>query len=192
MLDTWWRTTPRVPELLADLPTQENACRIAVAPGDAGPERTRPPGTPASEGRTAGGTQLSWWSAWKRYVFYAVAHANRPQPGPPSPCNGEAECLQLADEAGNIRASGKEFAVLVAGAPIATGASAQAHDASSISDVNQWLEAPNATLRGMNPNPEAGECPPSSKFATCAPISACSRVAGGRPPSGNDVVVSYP
>ena len=73
MLERWWRSSAKTPERLDELPTQDRACRIALAPGDDGAERTLPPGTPADEGQTAGAEENSWWNAWKPFVFYSLA-----------------------------------------------------------------------------------------------------------------------
>jgi hypothetical protein len=71
MLPRWWRAEPRHPEALAELPTQAQACRIAVPPADVGDRRTLAAGNPSDEGSTAGLEDLSWWRAWKPFVLYA-------------------------------------------------------------------------------------------------------------------------
>lgn len=78
LLPRWWRTQARSPEALAELPTREDACRIAMPPLDAGPLRTTPPATPPDEASTAGLEATSWWNAWKPYVTVAVAPAFTP------------------------------------------------------------------------------------------------------------------
>ena len=75
MLPRWWRAEPRQPESLADLPTQAQACRVAVPPADTGATRTLAAGNPSDEGSTAGVDDLSWWRAWKPFVLYAPADA---------------------------------------------------------------------------------------------------------------------
>ncbi len=77
MLERWWRVHARSPETLSELPTRDDACRIAVAPEDPGPARLAPPGTPADEALTAGLAVPSWWTAWKPFVFYSLADGPR-------------------------------------------------------------------------------------------------------------------
>jgi hypothetical protein len=76
MLERWWRVQGKTPESLAELPTRDDACRIAVAPNDPGPTRLSPAGSRAEEGSTAGASENSWWNAWRPFVFYSLA------PGP--------------------------------------------------------------------------------------------------------------
>jgi hypothetical protein len=134
---------------------------------------------------------LSWWSAWKRHVFYALGPALRPQPGVASRCSNNADCLQVHDGDGRLLATGKEFAVLVSGAPIVAGALAQSH-AASPADARHWLEGSNADLRRMNPNPESGACAPDPLLSTCAPVSSCNRVTLARGRESNDVALAWP
>ena len=96
MLPRWWRATPRDPEALGELPTQAQACRIALAPADDGATRTLGPGNPSSEGLTAGLEDLSWWRAWKPFVFYAPA-----------------EGLEVVDAEGRVIATGRRAAIVV-------------------------------------------------------------------------------
>ncbi len=119
-LDRWWRAVARSPESLAELPTRDDACRIALAPDDAGPQRSRPPGTPADEGRTAGRTENSWWTAWKPFVFYALAHGFASASPEPAACTEPSPCLDLIDASGRTLATQKQFAVLVGGAASCT------------------------------------------------------------------------
>ncbi len=113
MLARWWRVDAREPERLAELPTREDACRLALPPADAGPAREAPPGTPAAEGRTAGLEENAWWSAWKPFVFYAVAPAAAPDRKPGADC-ATAGCIDVEDANGRRLARGKSFAVVVA------------------------------------------------------------------------------
>jgi hypothetical protein len=112
MLERWWRTSARFPETLAELPTREDACRIAVPPWDAGPVRTAAPGSPSDEGETAGDGAPSWWNAWKSWVFYSVAAAHQPSSSPAGPC-AAGSCVQLVDADGTPRAGARHFAVIV-------------------------------------------------------------------------------
>jgi hypothetical protein len=99
MLARWWRTAPRSPEALEELPTTDDACRIAVAPLDAGPVRSAAPGTPAAEGETASLAGISWWASWQPFVSYALAPGFAPDaPGTPGCAAGR--CLELASASG--------------------------------------------------------------------------------------------
>ena len=97
MLPRWWRAAPRHPEALAELPTQAQACRIAVPPADSGATRTLAAGHPSDEGATAGLEDLSWWRAWKPFVLYA------PAPGG----------LDVVDGEGRVIAPGRRAALVV-------------------------------------------------------------------------------
>jgi len=112
MLERWWRTVPRAPESLAELPTQSDACRIAVPPQDAAPPRTLAPGTPAEEGETASAAGNAWWTTWLPYVSYALAPPFAPGAGPAAGCSAGG-CLAIDDAAGNAIARDKEIAVFV-------------------------------------------------------------------------------
>ncbi|MGZ5063065.1 MAG: hypothetical protein ACXWAU_14385 [Usitatibacter sp.] len=184
MLDRWWRAQPRNPESLAELPTANDACRIAIAPDDDGPQRSLPAGTPAAEASTAGSAGNSWWSAWKPYVFYALASAFTPA-SLAAACDASG-CLQLVDGTGRTVGAPRQFAVIVAGAPIARGGLVQARAGAGISDPRQWLEDANSRLEGA-----AGCTPPPA--TTCEMQGACDRVATGADLARfNDVVVAYP
>lgn len=113
MLERWWRASARSPENLDELPTREEACRIAVPPWDAGPVRTSGPGSPSDEAMTAGGAAASWWSAWKPWVFYSLGAGFQPGAAPAGPCDA-ASCLQLVHADGSPLADNKQFAVIVA------------------------------------------------------------------------------
>jgi hypothetical protein len=117
MLERWWRASAAAPENLAELPTREDACRIAVPPSDAGPLRTAGPGSPADEAMTAGGADPSWWTSWKPWVFYSLGAAFQPGAPPAGPCDA-ASCLQIVRADGTPLPGGREFAVIVtAGCP---------------------------------------------------------------------------
>jgi hypothetical protein len=184
MLDRWWRATPRAAENLAELPTSNDACRIAIAPADPGPQRSAAPGTPAAEGNTAGRDANSWWTPWKPYVFYALAAGYAPSMGTPS-CTGRA-CLDLADTSGRAIGTQREFAVIVAGPPLARDGFAQSRAGSGIGDPRQWLEEANARLES------AAGCTPAPAFP-CEGLHTCDRVTtGGGARRFNDVVLTYP
>lgn len=111
MLERWWRTTARIPESLAELPTADDACRIAVPPDDAGPTRDAEPGTPADEARTAGFAGNAWWSAWQPFVSYALAAGYAPSAA--ARCSGSS-CVELFDPSGLAVAEARQLAVVVA------------------------------------------------------------------------------
>ncbi|HZZ94640.1 MAG TPA: hypothetical protein VFE23_18900 [Usitatibacter sp.] len=98
MLARWWRDFPRAPEDLAQLPTHDDACRLAVAPDDPGPVRTWAGGIPSSEGETA--PAPSWWRAWKPLVFVTL------------PAGG----VSLVDAEGHVAGEPQAAAVIVASA----------------------------------------------------------------------------
>lgn len=112
LLPRWWRTTALVPENLAELPTASDACRIAVAPDDAGPLRQALPGTPSDEALTAGFAGNAWWTAWQPFVFYALAGAFSPSAAA-SGCSSGG-CVEVVDPAGRSLARERQIAVVVA------------------------------------------------------------------------------
>jgi type II secretory pathway pseudopilin PulG len=126
MLERWWRTRARAPENLAELPTREDACRIAVPPWDAGPARTSGPPAPSDEASTAGGDEAAWWNAWKPWVFYSLGAGYAPQASAAGPC-GAGSCVQLVDGQGAPLANDKQFVVIVG--PACPGASPCVDDA---------------------------------------------------------------
>jgi hypothetical protein len=140
----------------------------------------------------AGNAGPGWWNAWRWHVFYAIGPAVRPQPGAGQRCTDESGCLQAQDAGGRVLANGREFAVLVAGTPLATGALTQSRAATASTDARQWLEGSNAELRRMNPNPAAATCAPDPAQAPCAPLSSCNRVTVARGSSLNDVALAWP
>ena len=186
MLERWWRHEPRSPEGHAELPTRDQACRIAFEPADDGPRRRLSAGTPAEEGRTAGLAENAWWTYWKPFVFYALAPDARPQPFPSPGCTGG--CIEVREAGGAVIASGKAFAVLVAGAPLDLPRMPQRHGA-GLGDARHWLEDANAGLERANPNPPAPECALEPR----APCAGCLHVTSA--PAGalfNDALATAP
>lgn len=184
MLDRWWRAEARVPENLLELPTANDACHIAVAPADDGSLRSLPAGNPAGEGSTAGHDANSWWTAWKPYVFYALASGYSPAARSPS-CDAGA-CLDLVDPTGRAVGAPRQFAIIVAGAPFVRDGFVQDRSGANVSQVRQWLEEANARLEG------AAGCAPAPIF-TCEGLRACDRVTTGAGMGRfNDVVSAYP
>jgi hypothetical protein len=94
LLPRWWRTQPRSPESLAELPTRDDACRIAIPPDDAGPLRAMPAGSPPDEASTAGLSSPSWWNTWKAHVTIAVAPGFTPA-SPPHPACDSQSCFEV-------------------------------------------------------------------------------------------------
>jgi hypothetical protein len=184
MLDRWWRAEARTPEGLGELPTANDACRIAIAPADEAPRRGVPPGTPAQEGHTAGRDANAWWSAWKPHVFYVLARGFSPGAAAAS-CESGA-CLEVAELSGRTLGAPREFALLVAGAPLVRDGFVQSRAGAGISEVRQWLEESNAQLEG------AAGCPRAPGFP-CEGRGSCSRITmSPRTPGFNDVVVAIP
>jgi hypothetical protein len=184
MLDRWWRAQPRTPENLSELPTANDACHIAIAPGDEGARRSVPAGHPAGEGGTAGHDANSWWTPWKPYVFYALASGYSPDTQSPS-C-GAGACLELVDPSGRTMGAPRQFAVIVAGAPLARDGFVQSRAGGNIAEVRQWLEDANARLES------AAGCTPAPSF-TCEGLRSCDRVTTGAGIQRfNDVVLAYP
>jgi hypothetical protein len=182
-LDRWWRSDGAAS--VSQLPTANDACRIAVAPTDPGPQRTAPPGTPSDEGTTAGQSGNSWWTMWKPYVFYALSQPYSAD-SPSGTCEGTS-CIDVSDLSGRTVASSKRFAVIVAGPPVTRDGFLQRHDATTLAQISQWLEEGNARLEG---SAGCGDDPPP--FA-CEAAGSCGRVtAGAATGSFNDVVVAWP
>jgi hypothetical protein len=113
MLPRWWRAQARSPEALTELPTRDDACRIAVAPDDAGPARTILPASPADEAATAA---PSWWTPWRAYVSVAVAPGFTPQ-APPHPTCSAAQCIRLTTGDGTVVARAASAVVAVHRSP---------------------------------------------------------------------------
>jgi type II secretory pathway pseudopilin PulG len=112
MLPRWWRTSARTPENLSELPTHDDACRLALAPNDPGPLRTWPPASPADEGSTP--PSPSWWRAWRPYVFVALAAAHDPDAALPADCARDDTCIRLVDASGRTLDARRQAAVIVA------------------------------------------------------------------------------
>ena len=182
-LDRWWRASPAGD--LAQLPTADDACRIAVAPDDPGPQRASPPPAPADEGTTAGLASNAWWTPWKPYVFYALSQAFSAA-STDSQCSA-SRCIVVSDAAGVPAGSPRAFAVIVAGAPLSRDGFVQHRDGASISDVTMWLEESNATLEG------AAGCPADPPQFPCEAAGTCARVTSAATTAAfNDVVVASP
>jgi len=183
MLDRWWRATAHTPEDFAGLPTRDQACHVAIAPDDAGATRTTAVPAPADEGETAGHSGNAWWTPWKPFVFFAVARAYAPAAAPPAGCGDPTQCIDLADLSGTVIAHGKQFAVLVAGAPLVRDGVLQSHAGAAIGDAGQWLEESNARLASAS----------SCVVGTPCSTQACNRVVSAGAVHGfNDVAIAFP
>jgi len=111
MLTRWWRSAPHVPESLAELPTRDDACRLAIAPDDPGPVRTVAPGAPASEGMTA--PSPSWWTSWKTLVYVSVAAGHGPRDAAGTDCAEAGDCVTLLDAGARVLREHQSAAVIV-------------------------------------------------------------------------------
>ena len=189
MLERWWRHEPRSPENLAELPTRDTACRIAFEPLDEGPTRISAPGTPSDEGLTAGLAGNAWWTYWKPFVFYAIAPSYRAGSSA-TRCDGSYPCIEIHEADDSVTATGKSFAVIVAGAPLDLRGFPQRHG-SGLADVRHWLELSNAALENANPNPAAPQCAADPSRLPCG--GQCLRVTqAARSALFNDAVASHP
>lgn len=112
MLPRWWRAAPKIPESLAELPTHDDACRLAVAPDDPGPVRTQAPAAPAAEGETA--PPPSWWNAWKGLVYVSVAAGHAPADAAGLDCAAAGQCVTVTDVLGRVLREHESAAVIVA------------------------------------------------------------------------------
>ncbi len=136
----------------------------------------------------------SWWdSDWKTHVFYAVGDVYKPAAsGNGGPCTTSSSCLQVQDNAGNIVATGKHIAVIVAGRPLNTTTPAQIRGGNNDGYASNYLEISNKALEGLlNSTPPCGTLSPVP--VACSPLSSCNKVTSSTRQSGfNDVVVYYP
>jgi hypothetical protein len=185
MLSRWWRAAPRAPENLSELPTQEDVCRIAVAPSEDAPRRSVPPPSPDDEGETAGASAVSWWTPWRPYVFYAIARAYTPSSG--SATCDTAPCLQTIDATGRVIGNAKQFALIVAGARLASDRGLQDRSGAHLAETAQWLEEGNARLES------SGDCPARAPAFPCDAFGTCDRItAAPATRAFNDVVLAFP
>ena len=144
-----------------------------------------------ASGNTAGTAAFTWWSAWKRHVFYSVAPANRPAPGVPAACD-TMSCLFLSHDPGGVAPRGHRFAVLVAGHPLLFDSGRQSRDALADIDVVHWLEGANVDLRRLNANPAAAGCPEDPAYPKGPAEYTFNRLATLAARNLNDVVVAGP
>ncbi len=156
------------------LPHWAPGCRIADANGD-----------------TAGISRYTWWSAWKRHVFYSVAPANRPATSAPAACD-TLSCLFVTNEAGIAAPAGHRYAVLVAGPPLLFDSGRQSRGAPADTDASEWLEGANADLRRLNANPAAPECAADLSYPPGPGSPSFNRVATLATRNRNDAVVVGP
>lgn len=138
---------------------------------------------------------LNWWDDWKTHVFFAVADAYKPNAaGNGGPCTTSSSCLQVQDNSGNIIASGKQIAVIVAGRPLNTTTPAQVRGGNNDGYASNYLELGNKSLEGLiNSPPPCGSLTPAPISTACSPLSSCNKVTSSTRQSGfNDVVIYYP
>lgn len=138
---------------------------------------------------------LSWWVDWKMHVFYAVADAYKPAPtGNGGPCTTSSNCLQVQDAGGNVIATGKQVAVIVAGRPLNTTTPAQVRGGNNDGYASNYLELSNRSMESLiNSAPPCGSLTPAPVSTACSPLSSCNKLTSSTRQSGfNDVVVFYP
>lgn len=156
-------------------PSASSACPIAEASGS-----------------TSSLARFTWWSAWKRHVFYATTEASAPKPSSAGACD-TISCLSVAPAAGeSAMSSGFRFAVLVAGHPLQFDGHRQARDATADRDAREWLEGSNAELRRLNPNPTVSDCAPDASYASGPGDTSAKQLTIERSRLVNDVVIATP
>jgi hypothetical protein len=104
---------------------------------------------------------------------------------------GTHACIEVVDAGQAAIASGKEFAVIVAGAPLDLPRFPQRHG-TGLADAQHWLELANAGLERANPNPAAPECPVDLLRAPCDSPSCLRVTAAARAALFNDALVVHP
>lgn len=143
-------------------------------------------------GNTSSLTRFTWWSAWKRHVFYATTEPNTPRPSSAEACDAIA-CLTVSPATGeSTPQSGHRFAVLVAGHPLSFDGGRQSRDATADRDAREWLEGTNAELRRLNPNPTVSDCTPDASYSTGPGDASARRLTIERSRLVNDVVIATP
>lgn len=145
-----------------------------------------------ASGVTSSLARFTWWSAWKRHVFYAVLGPGQPAAAAASTCDS-ITCLVIAEADGpSALPRGHRAAVLVAGHPLRWDGSVQARDAAADRDARHWLEGSNAELRRLNANPAAPDCVADAGLAAGPGTASANRVGIDRHLLRNDVVVAIP
>jgi hypothetical protein len=144
-----------------------------------------------TNGDTGGITRFTWWSAWKRHVYYSVAPASRPAPGSPAACDS-ISCLVLSQGASMASPRGHRFAVLVAGHPLDFDSGRQSRGGIADLDARNWLEGANAELRRLNANPPAPECAEDLTYPAGPGTLAFNRLEMRTGRLQNDIVVASP
>lgn len=142
-----------------------------------------------ANGNTSSAARFTWWSAWKRHVFYSVSAASRPASGPATNCDS-LSCLLVSGEAGVAAPAGHRFAVLVAGPPLLFDSWRQSRAALADTDARHWLEGPNAELRRLNANPPAPECPADLSYPPGPGTATANHLATLASRERNDAVVT--
>jgi hypothetical protein len=142
-----------------------------------------------ANGNTAGTAGFTWWSAWKRHVFYSVAPASRPAPGAPAACDA-LTCLHVSADGYGIAPAGHRHAILVAGPPLLFDSGRQSRGDAADAEVREWLEGAHADLRRLNANPAAPECPADPSYPAGPANPSFNRLATLASRSRNDVVVA--
>lgn len=135
-----------------------------------------------------------WFESWKDHVFFAAAFDHQPAARLAPECSS-GNCLDMVDQAGNIIAQNKQFAVLVAGPPLITAAGMQDRATTGKRSIGNYLEATNTLLESMNDFSAIPECSDMTTqllhSKACSP--ACNRITvAPKSDSFNDLVLFYP
>lgn len=140
-----------------------------------------------------------WWLNWKQHVFYALADAYKPAAsaaGNGGPCSGASNCLRITDSAGNVLATNKQVAIVVAGRALNGVTPSQTRGGNNDGYASNYLEGNNVTLEQMIIGTLPAACnalSPAVVATGCSPLSNCNRVTtSSRSTSFNDIVVYYP
>ncbi|MDX2217772.1 MAG: hypothetical protein SF172_01950 [Burkholderiales bacterium] len=137
-----------------------------------------------------------WWLGWRNHVFIAIADNYRPGTISPPACT-ESTCLQVVDSTGAITASGKRYAVIVSGRPLADASPSQTRAGGSPLSprlAGNYVEGSNAQLERLNNLSGISECSDMGPFPpACSPLSNCNRIQKSTTTSTfNDVVYVFP
>ena len=143
-------------------------------------------------GATSSLSRFTWWSAWKRHVFYAVAGPGRPDGSAQLPCDSITCLVVSPPDVGAPSRPGHRVAVLVAGHPLRWDGFEQLRGPGADEDARHWLEGSNTELRRLNDNPPAPDCAPDPSLALGPGNPGAIQLALDRRFAHNDIVVAIP